>query len=683
MGVIKRLLTTLKDSKYQKLYEFDFENIIQKLINDFLITFEKDEKGNIIVVENQLKYSKYSEYEYVSNIYQILNIIISLNPEKNLKSFLENEEIKNVREKHLSKLDDDKNGYSPKNESRSNTGFVGLKNLSCLCYINSVIQQFFMIPLFKNAILSLPLSPDLKEEEDNDNLMFQLEKMFYYLTNSEKEHYNPKSFVYSFKDYDGNPTNINVQCDAQEFLSRLIEKIDEGLKGGSQKYLCNNIFGGTTLQQVRCTNQDCGNISERKENINYLSLDIKNCDNIQKCLDKFIAEEKIEDYHCEKCDKKITNIKNVLIDKIPNILIIHLQRIAFSYETFNMEKINDYIYFEKTLNIKNYTLNKNKDDMPSDYFEYELQGVLIHSGTAQFGHYYSIIYSEEKDITGKWYKFNDTSVTEINYDMMTNDAFGNNARQEYGSSAYMLIYQKKEKKPVIVDCQAINENIKKLLEENKDKDKIELPEGKIYYVYENEKEAIEKNINYKKEENKENVICKDIIIKNGEVEAKLMNYEEALDSLLKINNDENIKKPFVNTILLENIKLCNDKKFFTKGFTKFMYQISDYIKTDILEDKTNTKINTYIPILKTINDYILNILAKSNFKDELNLIVNNITDVYNHSVPKELISYLIKDVIEPIKEKLYINYFVSRDRIMGNDIATYVAKLICCGLNRN
>ena len=683
LGVIKRLLTTLKDSKYQKIYEFDFQDLVQKLINNFLIAFEKDEKGNINVVENQLTYSKYSEYEYVSKIYQILNIIISLNPEKYLKLFLENEEIKNVREKHLSKLDDDKNGYSPKTESRSNTGFVGLKNLSCLCYINSVIQQFFMIPLFKNAILSLPISPDLKEEEDNDNLMFQLEKMFYYLKYSEKEHYNPKSFVYSFKDYDGNPTNINVQCDAQEFLSRLIEKIDEGLKGGSQKYLCNNIFGGTTLQQVRCTNQDCGNISERKENINYLSLDIKNCDNIQKCLDKFIAEEKIEDYHCEKCDKKITNIKNVLIDKIPNILIIHLQRIAFSYETFNMGKINDYIYFEKTLNIKNYTLNKNNDDIPSDYFEYELQGVLIHSGTAQFGHYYSIIYSEEEDITGKWYKFNDTSVTEINYDMMTNDAFGNNARQEYGSSAYMLIYQKKEKKPVITDCKEINETIKKLLEENKDKDKIELPEGKIYYVYENEKEAIEKNINLKKEENKENNISKDIIIKSGETEAKLMTYEEALDSLLKINNDEKVKKPFVDTILLENIKLCNDKKFFTKGFTNFIYQISDYVKTDILEDKTNTKINTYIPILKTINDYILNILAKSNFKDELNLIVNNITDVYSYSVPKELISYLIKDVIEPIKEKLYINYFVSRDRIMGNDIATYVAKIICCGLNNN
>ena len=195
-----------------------------------------------------------------------------------------------------------------------------------------------------------------------------------------------------------------------------------------------------------------------------------------------------------------------------------------------------------------------------------------------------------------------------------------------------------------------------------------MPEGKIYYVYENEKEAIEKNIEFKKEENKENNIFKDIIIKNGETEAKLMNYEEALDSSLKVNNDENVKKTFVDTILLENIKLCNDKKFFTKGFTKFMYQISDYIKNDILEDKTNTKINRYIPILKIINDYILNILAKSNFKDKLNLIVNNITDIYNHSIPKELISYLIKDVIEPIKENLYMNYFVSRDRIMGNDL---------------
>ena len=687
LGIIKRILNILKGSKYQKLYEYDFESLILTLINDFIITFDKDENNKIIEVEKLKKYSKYSELDYVSNIYQILNIILSLNPEKYIKIFFENEEIKNVIEKHLTKLEDEKNSYAPKKESISSTGFVGLKNLSCLCYINSVIQQFFMIPLFQNAILSLPIDPSLKEEDDNDNLLFQLEKMFYYLKNSEKQYYNPQFFVFSFKDYDGNPTNINVQCDAQEFLSRLIEKIEESLKNTSQKFLCGNIFGGTTLQQVKCTNPECGNISERKENINYLSLDIKGNHNVIECLDKFIVDEKIEDYHCEKCDKKITNIKNVLIDKIPNILIIHLQRIAFSYETFNMEKINSIITFEPNLNIKKYTINRDNNDIPSEYFDYELHGVLIHSGTAQYGHYYSIISRDKDDKKGDWCKFNDTIVTESNFDKIDTEGFGSHVEHDYGSSAYMLIYQKKIKKPVIINNKEINENIKKILDENKDKnlEKIDIPEGKIYYLYENEKDAVEKNIIYNKEENKTNIqkLDKNIIIKNSETEASLVTYEEALDLLEKKNNEDINSKPFINTIFLENIKLCNDKKFYSKGFTKFIEEISENIKKEILEDKTNTKINTYIPILKTINNFILNILAKSEYKDELNIIIGNITDIYNHSVPKEFISYLIKEIIDPIKEKLYINYFVSRDRIMGNDTSKYIGKIICCGLNNN
>ncbi len=679
--IIKRILTILKDSKYQKIYEYNFESLIKKIINDFIITNEKDENNNVTDLKKLKKYSKYSDNEYIADLYQILYIFISINPEKYLKIFFENDDIKNATEKHLSKLDEEKNNYSPKSESISSTGYVGLKNLSSLCYMNSVIQQFFMIPLFRNAILSLPIDPSLKEEEDNDNLLFQLQKMFHYLKYSQKDHYNPKSFVFSFKDYDGNPTNINVQCDAQEFLSRLIEKIDESLKNSSQKYLCGNVFGGSTLQQVKCTNPECGNISERKENINYLSLDIKGCKNVKECLEKFIVEEKIEDYHCEKCDKKITNLKRVLVDKIPNILIVHLQRIAFSYETFTMEKINIPIEFDKKFNIKNYTIDKDNNDIPLEYFDYELQGLLIHKGTAQFGHYYSIIYSEEKDITGKWYKFNDSSVTEVNFDQIEDEAVGH-IINDYDASAYMLIYQKKMKKPVIVDCKEINESTKKILEENKEKnlEKLDL-EGKTFYLYDNDKDAVEKNINYKNDESKKN--DKNIIIKNSETECNLVTYEEAIDSLQKINNELNDKKPFVNTILLENIKLCNDKKFFIKGFTIFIKQISEIIRNLIIEDKTNTKINEYIPILKTINDYILNIISLSYYKDELNTIVENITDIYKHSLPKEFLSYLIKDIIEPKKEKIYTNYLVARDRIMGNDISKYVGRIVCCGLDNN
>ena len=683
LGIIKKIIITLRDSKYQKILEYDFESLINKLIKNFLIIYEKDENNKIINVLNFKKYSKISELNYIQNIYNLIIEIISFNPEKYIKLFFENDDIKNVIEKHLSKFSEPKTDYSPKKESISTTApYVGLKNLSSLCYINSVIQQFYMIPLFKNAILSLPIDPKYKEEDDNDDLLFQLEKMFYYLNYSQKEHYNPKWFVFSFKDYEGNPTNIHVQCDAQEFLSRFIEKIEEQLRNNSQKYLCNNVFEGTVRQQVKCTNPDCGNISEKKDVISYLSLDIKDCDDLKKCLAKFIVEEKIEDYNCEKCKKKITNIKSVLLDTIPNILIIHLQRIAFSYETFNMEKINKFVSFEKTINIKDYTVNKDNKDIPLDYFEYELQGVLIHSGTAQFGHYYSYIYSEDNKNKGQWYKFNDQVVTQIDYDKIQTEAYGSNCQHEYGSSAYMLIYTKKIKKPVIVNCRELRPIFKNVFKDfhEGDVNKLLVKDEPFYYVYETATEAIEQNI---KENVPNNKLIKKIVIKKDQIEADLVTYEEAVENLIKKNNDENEPKPFKNNILIENIKLNNDKKFFGSGFIKYMKSVTQIIKNEIYEDKENQKINNYLPILKTIHNFIINILCVSSYIDELKDIIQNVTNIYNHCPSKELLSYIIKDTIEPNKEKLYENFLTCKVSKLGNSFAEYLGKIICCGINNN
>lgn len=34
-------------------------------------------------------------------------------------------------------------------EAKSESGYVGLKNLGCICYMNAMIQQFFMTPTFR------------------------------------------------------------------------------------------------------------------------------------------------------------------------------------------------------------------------------------------------------------------------------------------------------------------------------------------------------------------------------------------------------------------------------------------------------------------------------------------------------------------------------------------------------
>ena len=45
----------------------------------------------------------------------------------------------------------------PISSEKSETGYVGLKNQSATCYMNSTIQQLFMIPEFRQAILRLDL----------------------------------------------------------------------------------------------------------------------------------------------------------------------------------------------------------------------------------------------------------------------------------------------------------------------------------------------------------------------------------------------------------------------------------------------------------------------------------------------------------------------------------------------
>ena len=672
LEILSLIIAKLKEIDNKSLLEYDFNDFITLLINKFLITTKNNLNNN---------YPKYNDREYISTLFELINTIISLDPNKYLFTFFNNEDIKNLKSKHLSNLPDQTLNYDPKIGSKSYNNYLGLKNLSSLCYMNSVLQQLYMIPIFQKSLMNLKIKDidyKSKETEDLDELLFQLIKMFYYLTYSDKKYYNPKSFVHSFKDYEGNPTNPNVQCDAQEFLTRFIEKIEEQIKNSNERFLCNNILGGTTLQQITCTNNDCNNISERKESIIYLSLDIKGNKTIYECLEKYTSEEKIEDYHCEKCGKKITHKKRVVIDKLPNILILHLQRISFNYETFLMEKINDEVAFEKELNVKKYTIDKSNKNIDNDQFDYELIGVIIHNGTAQYGHYYSVIYSQDKKSDkNKWYKFNDTSVTETTYESMKRDIESNSSSNdrggEYNPSPYMLLYRKKIKYPVLMNIRDIDEkdNIVKLLKDDK-KNNIN-HNGVNYELYKNEKEAIEKNKSHEKND-------KEIILKDNKLIAHLISYDEALNYNSKINENRKEEEiPFKSMIIDENIKFYNDKKMFSFSFLHFINKISKEIKNMI--EKDNTLSENYLPLCKTINDYLFNIFSISYHKEELKLIIDNINSILKY-MPK-MVTYLVKEIIEPKKEILLYDYLLCKDAKLGEAFSNYIAKTLILSIDNN
>ena len=88
---------------------------------------------------------------------------------------------------------------------KSSTGYVGIKNLGCICYMNSLFQQLFMVSSLRYSLLQVPETPSADKDE---NMFYQLQLLFAGLLKSEKQYVNPKGFCHAFKDWDGNPTNV-------------------------------------------------------------------------------------------------------------------------------------------------------------------------------------------------------------------------------------------------------------------------------------------------------------------------------------------------------------------------------------------------------------------------------------------------------------------------------------------
>lgn len=395
-------------------------------------------------------------------------------------------------------------GWRQNTISESKTGrFVGLRNLGCICYMNSMMQQFYMVPAFRYQMLTADdgLPEDMKEykgKDIDDNLLHQMQKLMTHLELSERQDYNPFEFCFSFKDFDGQPTNTAIQQDAQEFLNVIFDRIESMLRPTPQKYLLQNIFGGKMINQIIC--KSCGKVSNRVEDFYNLSLAVKDRKHVYESLDKLIEGEVINDFQCDGCNKKVDIHKRSLISDCPNVLIVHLQRFCFNFDTFRNDKINTYFEFPQILDLTPYSfydvMSKEKQEKPSpdntkneeelwpeedNCYEYKLVGVTIHSGTANAGHYYSYINTKrgaaESEPTSQmweqtnldpWKEFNDSSVTDFNFEKLENECMGGDGKEAndfgmsmmssstYGKSAYMLVYERRLKKPikVLVDKEA-------------------------------------------------------------------------------------------------------------------------------------------------------------------------------------------------------------------------------------
>eukprot|EP00828_Plagiopyla_frontata_P048501 TRINITY_DN9313_c0_g1_i4.p3 TRINITY_DN9313_c0_g1~~TRINITY_DN9313_c0_g1_i4.p3 ORF type:complete len:353 (-),score=60.67 TRINITY_DN9313_c0_g1_i4:149-1207(-) len=334
--------------------------------------------------------------------------------------------------------------------------------------MSSMIQQFYINKTFKYSIMyaedNKPLKPATGRKNEpisDDNILHQLQRIFGYLDLSDRQDFNPLELCFSYKDYSQSPVNVMIQQDAYEFINLFFAQLENGLKDTPFKSIIDSIYGGTYMTTFECG--ECKKKKSREENFSCVELEVKNQKTLQASFENFTKEEMIQDYLCENCDKKVDMTKKSMLRKLPNILLIHLQRIIFDLDLLQNMKIISKNEFSETFDISPYTYEDTNNSLNSEPIIYNLKGIVVHQGSADVGHYYSFIKIQKK----KWLEFNDSVIKEFVFDLkeVEKECFGgeslvNNDDNWVGASdvgpkqsksAYILVYEKAIKDEIVVE----------------------------------------------------------------------------------------------------------------------------------------------------------------------------------------------------------------------------------------
>ncbi|XP_021934283.1 ubiquitin carboxyl-terminal hydrolase 8 isoform X2 [Zootermopsis nevadensis] len=330
-------------------------------------------------------------------------------------------------------------------------GITGLKNLGNTCYMNSIIQCINnTTPLVRYFCLG-----DYHEDVNHHNNSTQGEvaeevaAVVRALWSGEFRSITCRDLKRvvgqhrkQFQGYE--------QQDSHEFFTILMDWLHEDLNKRSRKSplketsndnlspadqawdkfrrcnvsLIRNLFYGQQKSTVRCCK--CSEESETYEAFSDLSLPLPSSSNkcsLNECIKLYLYGEKISGWNCPSCKEKRDAIKKFDIQKLPPILVIHLNRF---YHDGWWRKRQTYVDFPFHLDMSQFTL------VPGQrYVSYDLYGISNHYGTMEGGHYTAYCKNAEY---GKWYKFDDHEVSEISNNSVRSGA------------AYILFYSSVEYK---------------------------------------------------------------------------------------------------------------------------------------------------------------------------------------------------------------------------------------------
>ena len=219
-----------------------------------------------------------------------------------------------------------------------------------------------------------------------------------------------KIYIFTFKE-----DELKGIVNEDEKLSSIIELIKNGNKfciGISPK---DKTLFNESLKQL----QTCIIIKEKSKDLT-----------LSDCLDHFKMTEKLDksnEWYCSQCKGHKQAFKKMDLFYTPKLLILTLKRFEYTtmgskyYRTYS-EKISTSVDFPHEIDLRPWIVGPHSPNP-----DYELYAVSQHYGSTGGGHYTALAKN-----MGKWYNFNDSSVSK------------SDDRNLSDSASYLLFYRRKD-----------------------------------------------------------------------------------------------------------------------------------------------------------------------------------------------------------------------------------------------
>jgi len=302
----------------------------------------------------------------------------------------------------------------------------GINNLGSTCAINSLIQMICRCDKLRNVILNAKVN--------EGTFTYELKEILDLIHNQNKS-INPIKFINNFYMTFKGIFNRFEQIDINELWFYIIDKINEetsisiNIHPNMNQYELSlmrhnnnklsdilNLVQGVYINVISC--QNCNHKSHSIEPFITIALDIDSenksiADLIMLSITDELREK--DEWKCENCNGNHKYLKMKRILKLPQILVISLNRFK---DIFN--KNNTEVYVNEDLN---FTIQNNE-------IIYKLKSIGLHYGNLHGGHYMSVC-----NINNETFNlYNDEIVKSIN----KNDFIQNNLKN---NTAYLIIYE--------------------------------------------------------------------------------------------------------------------------------------------------------------------------------------------------------------------------------------------------